>query len=41
MAPWRMPRHRMKDEYIGEYLKHFDRSDPVGDYEDRAQLYGL
>ncbi|KAH9909773.1 Fructosamine/Ketosamine-3-kinase [Xylariomycetidae sp. FL2044] len=41
LAPWFAPRHKMTDEYIAEYLKHFPASEPAEDFRDRGLLYRL
>lgn len=41
LAPWWCVRHKMKDDYINGYLKHFPRSEPADDFGDRGLAYAL
>ncbi|KAK4223747.1 hypothetical protein QBC38DRAFT_512208 [Podospora fimiseda] len=41
LGPWWCPRYKMTDEYIEEYIKHFPKSEPVEDFEDRGAFYNL
>lgn len=41
MAPWWAPRHKMTDEYIAEYIKHFPVTEPAEDFKYRGLLYRL
>ncbi|KAK1829369.1 protein-ribulosamine 3-kinase, chloroplastic [Podospora conica] len=41
LAPWWAKRHKMTHKYIDEYIKHYPRSEPVEDFEDRGALYSL
>jgi protein-ribulosamine 3-kinase len=41
LGPWWAARHKMTDQYIAEYKRHFPPSDPAEDFEDRGLLYCL
>ena len=41
MGPWWCSRHKMTDQYIKEYIKHFKKTDPVEDFNDRGLIYNL
>ncbi|KAI0159779.1 Fructosamine/Ketosamine-3-kinase [Xylariaceae sp. FL1272] len=41
MAPWWAPRHKMTDQYIAEYIKHFPIAEPKADFKFRGLLYRL
>ncbi|KAK1765477.1 Fructosamine/Ketosamine-3-kinase [Phialemonium atrogriseum] len=41
MGPWWCSRHKMTDQYINEYIKHFQMTDPVEDFNDRGLIYNL
>lgn len=39
LAPWRPIRHNIGRPYMEEYLKHFPKTEPAGDFDDRNLLY--
>jgi hypothetical protein len=42
LAPWRLTReHKIRDEYIAEYLLEFPSSEPTNDFDDRNALYNM
>ncbi|KAK3315093.1 hypothetical protein B0H66DRAFT_642375 [Apodospora peruviana] len=41
MGPWWAPRHKMTSAYIAAYTEHYQKSEPVADFEDCGAPYGL
>ncbi|KAF3766099.1 hypothetical protein M406DRAFT_258016 [Cryphonectria parasitica EP155] len=41
LAPWFVRRHHMTDEYVKEYIKHYEVASPAADFKDRGILYSL
>ncbi|KAL4733111.1 Fructosamine kinase-domain-containing protein [Aspergillus similis] len=39
LAPWRPQRHKIGKPYVIEYLRHFPKSEPAADFDDRNALY--
>lgn len=39
LGAWNLPRHQIFRTYIREYQRHFERSEPKEDFEDRLILY--
>ncbi|KAI0199805.1 Fructosamine kinase-domain-containing protein [Astrocystis sublimbata] len=41
LGPWQPERHEMSRPYIEEYTKHFPKSEPREDFDDRVLLYSM
>lgn len=41
LGPWKIQRHKMTDAYIDEYVKHFPKTEPIDEFDDRLWLYCL
>lgn len=37
----KVPYHKMQHAYIEEYVKHFEKSEPSEEFDDRLWLYYL
>jgi protein-ribulosamine 3-kinase len=41
LGPWKIQRHKMTQAYIDEYVKHFPKTEPMEEFDDRLWLYCL